>query len=117
MITENAIISLADIDIERCLTFWIHLSYRAGGQGYGGYYLGGSFGCVAIQRLLEVVGVQRWSELQGKCVRVRKESPLGDVLELGHFLEDKWLNLSEISKKYRNSKLAELEAEFERSVQ
>ena len=93
---RNAIIESADIDTERCLTYWVHLKYEGAGQGFGGYVLGGDFGCEAIKRLLSTVGVGSWKKLEGSPVRV--DADFGRVYRIGHFLEEKWLDLEALAK-------------------
>lgn len=100
--TENAIIRSADIDIERMLNYWVHLDFGDGtSQSFGGYFLAGDFGCKAISKLLEVVEVEKWSQLYGRSVRA--DHDFCKVYRLGNFLKDKWLDLEELAKPYRAS--------------
>jgi hypothetical protein len=95
---RNAIITDADLDTERGLTYWITLDYGGAGQAFGGYQLGGPsrFTELAITRLMDVVGVGRWSELKGKAVRA--DATGGKVFRLGNHLRDKWIDLEEIAR-------------------
>jgi hypothetical protein len=52
-----------------------------------------------ITQLLEVVGVQKWDNLKGVPVRVRMERGL--FVAIGHFMDDKWLVLSDFWNKYQ----------------
>lgn len=94
----NAIILDADLDIERVLTYWITLDYGGITQGFGGYALGGSsrFTELAITRLMEVVGVTRWSDLNESPVRAAIID--GKVRRIGHYLKDNWLDLEEVAR-------------------
>lgn len=102
--TRNAIITSAELDIERGLSAWVHLDYGGSGQGFGGYMLyipsswashnkdcknyAGHF----VYRVLEVAGVEKWSQLKGKTVRVKCDH--GKVHEIGHIVKDDWFNPS-----------------------
>jgi hypothetical protein len=82
----------------------VYLDYGDSGQGFGGYMLyvpeswsshrkdcknyAGHF----IYRVLEVVGVENWSQLKGKTVRVRADH--SKVYEIGHIVKDDWFNPS-----------------------
>lgn len=102
MIIENAIIESVSIDdADRgMLTAWLHLNYGGSGQGFGGYvlYLPESFNhhnlnSVAghwIWRCMEVAGVSKWDDLPGKTIRVKKDSPLGQIKAIGHIVKDDW---------------------------
>lgn len=104
----NAIIQSASIGLDRgsFLCAWVHLDYGGAGQGFGGYVLGGTPDAKAgdhrnqknlaaefIVRVLAAAGVESWSDLPGKTVRVRKASEWGDILAIGHIVKrDKWFN-------------------------
>lgn len=78
------------------MTFFLYLEYDHAGQGFGGYSLRNpEFGLSAISNVLHVVGVSSWEELPNKYVRV--ESERGQIIRLGHLMEDKWLNLKELA--------------------
>lgn len=98
---ENAIITSATIDMEQgFLNSWLHLNYGGSGQGFGGYalYLPNSYAhhelkSVAghwISRCMEIAGVKSWAEMEGKTVRVKKETPRGRVVAVGHIINDDW---------------------------
>lgn len=91
--TKNAIIKSASIDMERGVTSWIHLDYGGCGQGFGGFILSGKYLHLWVTRVCEVVGVDAWSGVVGKPVRVIADH--GKVHAIGHFLEDKWFYPSE----------------------
>ena len=93
------------------MTCWLHLTYGAAGQGFGGYYLGSygkrpnkktGYGIEAISRIIDVVGVANWEDLKGKYIRVRftdKPSGFGHEIDaIGHIIEDKWFSFKEFAK-------------------
>ncbi len=94
-VIESAEISCGDRGVLDC---WLHLSYGGCGQGFGGYalYLPKSYKhhnvmSVAghhIFRVMEIAGVERWSQLKGKTIRV--EANHCDVLRIGHIINNDW---------------------------
>lgn len=102
--TKNAVIESARItnDDHGLLSAWLHLSYGdSGGQGFGGYslYLPKSFSHHTNQknyaghfiwRVMEIAGVDEWSKLPGKTIRVRAE--WGHVHAIGHIVKDDWFD-------------------------
>lgn len=101
---KNAVITNAELTIEDhgLLTAWLTLDYGGAGQGFGGYGLylpkGFKFHALAspaghwIFRVLEVAGVEKWSRLVGKTVRVRCEHT--KVHAIGHIVKDDWFEPS-----------------------
>lgn len=101
---ENAIIESADISLSRgfILDCWVFLDYGGSAQGFGGYVLGGTQGKAGehdkqpniaaefICSVLRVAEVENFSDLKGKCVRVRKSGHLGKILAIGHITKDIW---------------------------
>lgn len=85
---NNARITKTSLDIERFLTVWLHLDYGGSGQAFGGWVLGGEWGCQFLCKLMETVGVERWEDLPGK--HIRAEHDWGKVYAIGHIIEDKW---------------------------
>lgn len=94
-IIESAEITFADRGILDC---WLTLNYGTGGQGFGGYalYLPKSFKhhnilSVAghhIFRIMEIAGVEKWSHLKGKTIRV--EGDWTKIKRIGHIVKDDW---------------------------
>jgi len=108
METKNAVIKSASLVIEHgVLSGWVRLDYGGTFQGFGGYvlYLPKSFSHHElmssaghwIYRVLEIAGVERWSELTGKTVRVR--CTYDNVHSIGHIIKDDWFTPSEDFKK------------------
>ncbi len=99
---KNAIITRVTIDNERNLSAYLHLDYGGSGQGFGGYCLyterqwkenGKNYCGHFISRCLIIGGVDEWSKLVGKTVRVHSDH--GKVHAIGHIVEDIWFNPSE----------------------
>ncbi len=55
------------------MSFWLTLDFGGSGQGFGGYCLGGTFTHDVLTGILEAVGVEKWEDLKGKPVWVRRE--------------------------------------------
>jgi hypothetical protein len=108
---RNAIITNAKIEIEDhgFLSARISLDYGDGNyQGFGSYALyapknglsernyAGHF----IYRVLEVAGVCKWEQLQGRAVRV--ESDLTHIAAIGHVVENIWFYPGEEFKQLKS---------------
>lgn len=97
---KNAIITGAKFDTERGLSAWIYLDYGGSSQGFGGFLLYAPEGWKAhdapnfaghfIWRVLEVAGVNDWSNLAGKTVRAKCNR--GHVQAIGHIVKDDWFD-------------------------
>lgn len=90
------------------LSCMIGLDYGGTHQGFGGYGMdeplkddtgkfirrqGTAFGCEFIRRVLEVVGVERWEDLKGQHVRVKRgDGWNGEILAIGHIIKDEWFD-------------------------
>ena len=97
---KNAVIKSAEITMaERgILDCWLQLDFGGTGQGFGGYalYLPKSFShhqvlSVAghhIFRILEIAGVEKWSQLKGRAIRV--EGSCSKIERIGHIVKDDW---------------------------
>jgi hypothetical protein len=102
---KNALIKRAEITTEDygCVTVWLYLDYGGEGQGFGGYSLylpkGNKYHSIKsfcghfIYRVLEIAGVKKWSELEGKTIRVKASNT--KVEAIGHILKDDWFCPSE----------------------
>lgn len=102
--TRNAIISSARFDTERGLSAWIYLDFGGHGQGFGGFLLyapkgwraagqAGNYAGHFIWRVLEIAGVDDWSKLPGRTVRVR--SSWDKVHAIGHIVNENWFDPAE----------------------
>lgn len=97
---RNAIIISAEIsaDDHGCLCGWLTLDYGGEGQGFGGtvLYLPKSFKHHNINgpaghwiwRVMEIAGVEHWSQLSGKTIRARCD--WNHVHAIGHVIKDDW---------------------------
>lgn len=103
---KNAIIESAVIDTgdRGLLTAWLFLDYGGSGQGFGGYSLylpkdykhhtnKGDFAGHFIFRCMQIAGVEKWSDLKGKTIRVKATND--GVEAIGHIVKDDWFNPSE----------------------
>lgn len=72
-------------------TFMINFEFEGGGQGFGGYVLGGEYTNTVIKGILYVVGVDKWEDLKGKYVRIEGEK-FGPINRMGNLIEDKWFD-------------------------
>lgn len=68
-------------------TCFLYLDYGGSQQGFGGYDLR-HYGIKMITRILEVVGVETWGDLDGEYVRA--EIIDGLVKGIGHITDDVW---------------------------
>lgn len=89
------------------LTFGISLDIQDGwGTVYGGYALDewvpelekrvptqAGFECITT--IMDVIGVDEWSELVGQPIRIIDEGLGKPVITIGNLLKDKWFNLDE----------------------
>lgn len=112
----NAKITATQFGVEDhgILTFYVMLEWSGGGQGLGGFSLDGYCeetksrdvgygpGLVAMRRILETTGVDRWERLPGTLVRVRHHGwGSSKPPVIGHILEDKWFDLEQFMQEAR----------------
>ena len=100
--TKNAVITAAKFDTERGLSAWLMLDYGdSSGQGFGGYLLyapsgwnahsqPGNYAGHFIWRCMEVAGVDDWSKLVGRTIRVKTD--FNHVHAIGHIIKDDWFD-------------------------
>ena len=115
---ENAIIKKVSISMEdhACLTFHLTLDGGGWGVGYGGYCIGHGYlgsdhfsaengsGLVAMMKIMDTVGVERWEDLEGKYIRVKTKG-IGDRLTtIGNIIEDKWFDIEDFFENYGKEK-------------
>jgi hypothetical protein len=72
------------------MTALVSLDFGGASQGFGGYALGGAFGVEFIKKVLRVVGVDHWEQLQGQHVRADFDG--SKVYRLGNILRDDWFD-------------------------
>lgn len=113
---KSVSISMADHD---CLTFGIVLDGKAWGCVYGGYAIGDGYlgadddffkarsngaGLVAMMKIMDTVGVERWEDLVDKYVRVVVKGGSSPIKIIGNIVEDKWFDIGEFFKNYSSGK-------------
>ena len=98
--TENAVIESVRLGFHdgygSIPTAWIDLRFDCGGQGFGGYHLGGKAAYVFIYGVLNALECESWEALKGKPCRVDHDS--SKVYRLGHYIKDRWFDAAEAMK-------------------
>lgn len=108
---ENAQISSVSISMadHGVLTFTIFVKGHSWGCSLGNYvngvghrgakeWKGNGSAIVAMMKIMDTVGVEKWEDLEGKYVRVKSEGWGGTMHCIGNLLEDKWFDLKEFFK-------------------
>lgn len=108
---ENAKIESAELTMEDhgCLTMFLYVKGRTFGCAIGGYCLGHGYlnatefdgspkGIEEIMRVMDAVGVSKFSDLSGKYIRVEINRPGGTIKKIGNIIEDKWFDYEEFYK-------------------
>lgn len=117
MTIENAKITNVSITMGEhgCLTFWLTLEGAGWGCGYGGYCIGHGFldadeftadtgdGLVAMMKIMDTIGVERWEDLKGRYCRVELESWGSRITTIGNIMKNKWFNIEEFFSKRRGN--------------
>lgn len=96
-VIESATLGFGDRGFLDC---WLMLDYGGTGQGFGGYclYLPKPFDHHELKssaghhifRVLQIAGVEKWSDLVGRTIRVRIENGL--IEAVGHIVKDDWFS-------------------------
>ena len=106
---KNAIITKTELTMSDhgCLTFWLFVEGDGFCVGIGGFCIGFGYldskefkadsgmGLVALMRILDVVGVEKWEDLKGKYIRVMLENWGDPVYCIGNLIKNKWFDLKE----------------------
>ena len=105
---QNAKITNAELTMEDhgVLCYWITVEGAGWGVSIGGYVIGKGYlgakafsgspkGIEAIMRIMDTVGVYKWSDLKGKYVRVVTEGFGESVHKFGHITDNKWFDQRE----------------------
>jgi hypothetical protein len=111
MAVENAKISGTMLGNEDhgIFTAMLYLDFGGSGQGFGGYGLDAwqqeesyrrditGAGTEFIKQILYIVGVDKWEDLKGKYVRVKREDDnwSSPIIAIGNIIEDKWFTPKE----------------------
>lgn len=91
------------------MTCFVFLEWEGGGVGFGGFGLdewndkkkertGTGTGLDFIKAIMEVVGVEKWEDLEGKYVRVDSGGWGCQIKGIGNLLKDDWLYPEEFFK-------------------
>jgi hypothetical protein len=108
-IEKNGMVSSCEIVLERGFILSVSICFDFGGSGqcFGGYVLGGlpdgksAAGKHADQMnlmadwvgmLMWITEVEKFSDIKGKILRVRKEDEWGKILAIGHPYKNRWLD-------------------------
>ena len=89
-----------------CLTFGVTVEGAGFGVTLGGYVIGhghidadefdsSGSGLVAMMKLMDTVGVDRWEDLKGQYARIKSDGWGSRVTCIGNILKDKWFDLKE----------------------
>jgi hypothetical protein len=100
---KDVSISMADHGV---LTFTIFVEGSGWGCGIGQYvngtgYLGADYwkgngsAIVAMMKIMDTVGVEKWEDLQGKYIRIESDGWGSTIHKIGNILKDKWFDLKE----------------------
>lgn len=100
---ENAIISSADLEFAHgCLSSIVFVEAQSRTQGYGGYCLyspevdRGKAAGLFIWRVMQIAGVDRWSRVDGRPVRIEIKDDM--IVAIGHIIKDDWLRFEQEMK-------------------
>lgn len=109
---ENALITSAELTMEEhgCLTMFLYIQGDGWACAVGGYCLGHGFvgsndfrgyseGIEEIMRVMDVVGVSKFSKLAGQHIRVEINNFGGPINKIGNIVKDKWFDYEEFYKK------------------
>lgn len=100
------------MDDHACLTFTITLNGGAWACNYGGYCIGNGCldgelftaetgnGLVAMMKIMDAVGVERWEDLKGKYVRVIDNGGSSRITKIGNIILNKWFDIDYFFKNY-----------------
>jgi len=95
------------------LTFFIECEFEQGSrQSFGGFrldapsknedgWVGHAFGIACVRKVIDTVGVDKWEDLKGRYLRIKKSGYNGPIEEIANIMEDNWLNLKLLSDSYR----------------
>lgn len=101
----NARITHVDLDMSDhgCITMWLTLDGGGNCVCYGGVCLGHGYvgskhfdasdkAMVYVMRVMDVIGVSKFSQLRGEYVRVASKGWGDTVKIIGNILKDKWFD-------------------------
>ena len=76
------------------------------GVGYLGadYWKGNGSAIVAMMKIMNTVGVEKWEDLKGKYIRVESDGWGSSIHKIGNILKDKWFDLKDFYEKTKDEK-------------
>ena len=95
-----------------CLTFYITVEGAGIGVNLGGYCIGTGYlgaqvftaesggGLVAMMNIMNVVGVHKWEDLEGKYCRIKIDGLGSTVSVIGNIIENKWFDMKKFFEEY-----------------
>ena len=97
-------------------TFFLMLEFDSCGCGFGGYALDEynntlkkrictAAGLEVINRILDVVEVDKWEDLPGKYIRIKSNGWGSTIKEIGNIIKDKWFNIEDFFEERETKKL------------
>ena len=93
-----------------CLTFYLSLESEGFGCNYGGYCIGHGYLCAdkfvaenglgleAMMHIMDVVGVDRWEDLEGKYCRIKDADWGSPITCIGNIIKDQWFDIDDFFK-------------------
>ena len=111
MSIENVQISSAYIRVERgiFLTAGLFVDGDGWGQNFGGSLLvnkhhgfneKSGWGLEYISRIMEIAGVEEWSDVKGCFIRIKRGAESEAIEAIGHIIKDDWFSPRELALKY-----------------
>lgn len=125
---KNALITNISLTMSDycCLTFWVTVEGSGWGCSLGGYKIASGMlgakiedfkaetgnGLIAMMRIMDVVGVEKWEDLKGKYCRVKLGEWGSTVSCIGNILKDKWFDIKEFfEEKVKEKEIKDKEKE------
>ena len=115
MNTENAVIGETFLGYEDHGIFTAYIQLRGSGwvQSFGGYSLdtydeeekkrvSTAFAGDWITSVLNTLKVPSWEKVRGQAVRMRSDGQ--KIVSIGHLIDDKWFDPTELLEKYQGKK-------------
>lgn len=112
---QNARITHVDLSMADHGVLTLELVLEGDGWGcvFGGYVLGHGFvgsktfsgsakGIEEIMRIMDVVGVDKFNDMQYRYVRVETDGWGGTIKKIGNIIKDKWFDYDDFYKKEEN---------------
>lgn len=109
---ENAKVCSADFVMagNGCMSLYLGLEGCVWNFSFGGYCLGHGYigsksfdgspkGMEYIMRIMDTIGVSRFSEIEGSYIRIAYRSLDDSIKIIGNIIEDKWFDSGEFFKK------------------